>query len=305
VEHRDVERQRIRAPAEAELRGIGLLGFEVRDGLLALEPVQLGRFRRAEAAREREVGRRVLADVPDEAEPRREIREVVRAVRRTRVEAAAGAGDAVFVRVAVDHAIVVVVARVLEPCACFERPARRKRPAPLAIAGDNFGIHVVVVLLACRADDIGRRRTVGRPVVLILKERAARELGVETRDQLAAREGAAGRREHDATAVLAVLLDRLAEQEMLEEIHARAAEEHAELVAGRSAVLRREAQARRVAIGLGIRVRARDRGVAVGVLADNESRRLLVEVRAGKRELELAAACRARPNRVQLLFLES
>ena len=69
-------------------------------------------------------------------------------------------------------------------------------------------------------------------------------------------------------------------------------------------ILRGEAQALRVAIGVGIGIRARDHRVAVGILADDEAGRLLVEVRSRERELPLPAALRMRPYRVELFLLE-
>ena len=296
VKQGEVERRGCRAPAQPELGRVRRLRVEVRDRLLALQAVELGRLRRAEAAREGQVRRHRVRQVPHQPDARRDIREVVRPIRRPRVQAAAGAGHAVLVRVAVDHAVVVVVARVFEAKSGLQRPARRERPAPVGVGRDHARVDRVVVLAAGRADRVRLGRAVGRRPDLVLEQAAPRELRVEARDQRAAAEVARGR-EHHAAAVLAVVLDRLTEQEMLQEVHARAAKVSAQLAPRRAAVLGREAQRSRVAIRLGIRVRAGNGAVAIGVLAVDESRRLLVEVRAGERELQRAGAGRAAPTR--------
>ena len=123
-----------RAPAQAELGRVRRLGIEVRDRLLALQAVELGRFRSAEAAREGQVGRHRVRQVPHQPDARRDVGEIVRAIGRPCVQAAAGAGYAVLVRIAVDHPVVVVVARVLEAKSGLQRPARCKRAAPVGIA---------------------------------------------------------------------------------------------------------------------------------------------------------------------------
>jgi hypothetical protein len=109
--------------------------------------------------------------------------------------------------------------RILESKPGLQRPARRYRTPPVGVTRDHFRIHAVVVLLTVRPDRIRRRRAAGRRVVLVLEQVAPCDLGVDAGDDLAAGEWPR-RRQHQAAAVLPVVLHGLPEQEMLEEIHA-------------------------------------------------------------------------------------
>ena len=181
VEEREVERDGPGAQAQAQLGRIGTLGIEVGDGLLTLEPVELGRLRRAESARERDVARQGIRNPPQQPEAWREVREVIRAVRRPGVQAAAGTRHSVPVRIAVEHAVVVVVACVFETQPRFQRPARRELAVPLRIPRENARVDVVVVVLPGRADRVGGGRAARRRAVLELQQAALRDLGINAR----------------------------------------------------------------------------------------------------------------------------
>ena len=104
-------------------------------------------------------------------------------------------------------------------------------------------------------------------------------------------------RRADRDAVLSVALQRLAEQEVLQELHPRTADGAADLVAaavaGLGQPLAGDARAVGVAEGLGVRVALAQHRVAVGIEAADEAGGLLVEARGGRAQAQFTGAERA------------
>ena len=157
-------------------------------------------------------------------------------------------------------------------------------------------------------DRVRRGRAVRRRAVLELQQAAGRKLRVESRRSARRRQSRAiGRTKHQAAAVLAVVLDRLAEQEVLQEVHARTAQIGAQARLARAPTYwAGEAQRCRVAIRLGIRIRTRD-GPSRGRLSSPWMNPAVSWSRLEPRERRFSACCavRSRPHGVQLLLLES
>ena len=164
-------------------------------------------------------------------------------------------------------------------------------------------------MLAGWPDGVGRGRPVRRRSILPLQQRARRQFAVEPHDQLRSISQPQRAREQHFDALLAILLDRLAEQEVLEEFHARAAQRHAQvqlvLVAEWAVVVGGCAQAARLPVGLRVGIRARDGFVLVGVLTDDEPGRVLVEVGRVQPQRQLAGTERLDEARRQLLLVEA
>ena len=294
---------------EAGLDAVDLLGVEVGDRLVALQPVQLGGLRRAEAARQRQPGRARLVEPPGQGEAWAGVGETVAAIRRPRVQAAAeAAGHAVLVGVAVEHAIVVVIAQPLEAQPRGQLEALAERAHPVQVRRRQQRLDLVVIVLARRPDGIGDRGTAGGRAVLRLLQEALGALQVQPHDQRAPGRGH-GAGQQQRCALLPVALDRLAEQEVLQEVHARAAqhEPQIELLVGtaREAIVRRQSRAVRVAVGLGIRIAARERRIAIAVLADDESGGVLRQVGGVETQRQGAVARGADQACRQFLFLET
>ncbi len=212
-----------------------------------------------------DVQQMVDARLPGQGHARRDIVELVGAVGWPREQTAARAARcAVRPRIAVDHVVVVVVVsligtqrrghgQILED-AIFERERCAQRP----------GIHRVVVVQAGGPNGICRRRAVDRRIGLIFGELGTCRFGVECDPRGEFAGGKRGDSTHHV-AGLRVVLDRLADEEVLQEIHARASVDAgdvqrrvlAEDVARR--ILCRHARARCVAKAFRIRI-----GLALG-----------------------------------------
>jgi hypothetical protein len=112
-----------------------------------------------------------------------------------------------------------------------------------------------------------------------------------------------------ANRVLPILLERLADEKVLEEIHPRVAGIGTHIESGcriqLRVVLADEPHSVGIAVSLGIRVRCCDRLVAVGIEALNESGSFLFEVRCGQVQAEVAALEATRHRQIELLLVQA
>ncbi len=174
-----------------------------------------------------------------------------------------GQGMPFWPRVAVDHVVVVVVARAIgaqrrRPATSDSRSASRARASRRRCPNPRCSRSA-----SPRGGWRSRRRAVGGGPGLELRELGVRGLRVDREPRLE-RVGEEVHRERAAQHVagLRVVLERLADQEVLDEIHARAAVDAGQLEAAvaREAVvaleMRRDSRARGVAESLGIRIAA-------------------------------------------------
>ncbi len=143
---------------------------------------------------------------------------MVAAVGGARIDAAAEtAGCAILAGVAVDHAIVVVVAGVLQPQAATQHPAIGEAPFTLNVGGQVEGLDLEVVMAALGEDCALPRAAFGGPELGLLQEGAA-PVEVEAEDR---QPGVVlpAERENRAGAVVAVVLFRPARPLMVEKLH--------------------------------------------------------------------------------------
>ena len=127
----------------------------------------------------------LVRDGRGQAQLRGEVREVVVAVRGPVEEAACGSAcRAIVARVAGEHLVVVVVVHILQARLPVTAEALRERLLDLSVQRRDLALHVVVVVLARRANCIRGRRAVGRRSVLRLLQEAVGELEVDAREIL-------------------------------------------------------------------------------------------------------------------------
>ena len=186
-------------------------------------------------------------------------------------------------RVAADHAIVVLVVDVLQPHAAAEAPALAQRLFDLTIDRSDSAAHIVVIVFAGGTNQVRCRGAIGRGARLRLLQKTIGIFEVEAGEQLRAIEYREAQRRQHARRILAVLFERLADQEVLQKVHARVAHIGPDIQLRRrtqlGVVLSDQSYRIGVAIGLRVRVRLRDGFVTVRVLALNEACGFLIEIR--------------------------
>ena len=139
--------------------------------LAALQAVQLGCLRCAKPAREVDEPRRRGSEAVTQAELRRDIRELVGAVRRSGVKAAAEAAfAAVIAGIARQHPVVVVVMQPLGAQADAQRDGRRQRELGLNIGRDAEALHVEIIVAAGWPRRGEKRRPGRRALLRLLQE---------------------------------------------------------------------------------------------------------------------------------------
>ena len=146
----------------------------------------------------------------------------------------------------------------------------RERLLDLPVGGRDRAVDFVVVVLARGTNRVGGRRAVGRRTrPAFLQEPFAQLRGRCPSSSCVFVKAVKSERGQHAERILAVVLERLADEEVLKEIHARVARigAHVELhvVAERPIVAADEPHGVGIAKRFGIRVRLRDRLVAIGV----------------------------------------
>ena len=219
--------ERLYRTARADFGRQHLFVVEISDGLPTLQTVEFCRLRRPKPAAHHTVDGLMVGHGVFESQPASEIREVIVAIRRARVQTAGRTRRrghtrrAVVLRIAIQTMVLVVVPEPFDTQRLHQRQVVGERPADIFVTSGHQARDVVVVVQTNRPRrDYDRRTNRGTLLIFIQiavgpLERAARA-PVET--PIRARQG-----ELHAGALRAVFFDRFARKEVLQELHARVA----------------------------------------------------------------------------------